>query len=163
MIRVGAYHNNTLVCVALIVVVTARRGTFFFVPHGPIFKSNEFLQPSLKALSVFLGSIHKKYNASFVRISPLLEDTQHNDSLFSKLGYRSAPIYMHAENSWVLPLDKTKDELLAGMRKTTRNLIRRGDKDGVEVIRDHSNSNLQEFCKLYGETCLLYTSPSPRD
>ena len=152
ILRVGAYENNALVCVALIVVVVARRGTFLFIPHGPIFKNESYLQPALKALSLFLVSVYKQYNASFARISPLLEETEHNDSVFSKLGYRSAPIYMHAENSWVLPLDKTKDELLAGMRKTTRNLIRRGERDGVEIIDDHSDSNLKQFCKLYDET-----------
>ena len=152
IIRVGIYERNTLVCVALVIVVAARRGTFLFVPHGPIATSEQYLQPCLQVLSRFLASLSAKYGALFARISPLLEDTERNNALFSSLGYRPAPIYMHAENSWVLSLSKDTDQLLAGMRKTTRNLIRRADKDGVQVIDDHSDENLKAFCKLYDET-----------
>jgi len=145
-----------LVAAALIIKVHARRGNFLFIPHGPVLASGEqilnFKFSLFKQLVEKLREIAKQEKVSFIRISPLLEDTQENKDLFREMGFRPAPIHMHAETTWTLNLTPTEDELLMAMRKTTRNLIRRAQKDGVEVKTGTSDKDVEIFYDLYKET-----------
>jgi lipid II:glycine glycyltransferase (peptidoglycan interpeptide bridge formation enzyme) len=64
---------------------------------------------------------------------------------------------MHAERVWVLPLTsevlhKTDDELLASMRKTTRYLIRKAQRDGVTIEKRTDEKAVDDFWKIYQET-----------
>jgi lipid II:glycine glycyltransferase (peptidoglycan interpeptide bridge formation enzyme) len=68
------------------------------------------------------------------------------------LGYRTAPIYIHAETMWAIDLSASEEELMNGMRKTTRYLVRRGLKDGVRIDMNDSLTSLDEFWKLYEVT-----------
>jgi len=163
--RLGMYEEEELVGVCLVVKISARRGRFLFVPQGPIISSkfkvqSEKLQFKIKNLFQSLKELAKKERCSFIRISPILEDTKENNELFEKLGFRDAPSHMHAELSWVLDISKleaqlpmlrrqaSEQELLGGMRKTTRNLVGRGEREGVEV----GKGTLEEFYALYQET-----------
>lgn len=149
--RAGVYEQRESVGVCLVIKVEAKRGSFLFVPHGPVFKcqmSNVKCQNYLKKISVFLKNLAKEEDCSFIRISPILEDTEENRELFVKLGFREAPMHMHAELTWVLDISKSEEEILQEMRKTTRNLVRRGEREGVEVFR----GDLDEFYPLFEET-----------
>jgi len=69
------------------------------------------------------------------------------------MGFRPAPIHaMDAEHCWVLAIDKSEDELLAGMRKTTRYEIRHAMKMGVTVTTSNNPEDLKHFFTLYKET-----------
>jgi lipid II:glycine glycyltransferase (peptidoglycan interpeptide bridge formation enzyme) len=59
---------------------------------------------------------------------------------------------MHAENVWVLPLDKSENELLNQMRKTTRYLIRKASRDGVIIEKRTDKKAVDDFYKIYEET-----------
>ena len=61
---------------------------------------------------------------------------------------------MDAEYCWVLDIDKSEDELLAAMRKTTRYEIRHAQKLGIgNTFNDQRISNIGEFLfALYDET-----------
>lgn len=154
--RFGAYEGATLVAVALLISVRARRGNFFFIPQGPIIKDSHRGEKDIQhILQVFLDEfkrIGKKENVNFIRISPLLERINAHKDIFKALGFRVAPIHMHAEVTWTLRLDNGYEELLMDMRKTTRNLIRRAERDGVEIISGTSKEYIDEFFKLYSET-----------
>ena len=45
-----------------------------------------------------------KGNFTFIRIAPIFENTPENQKIFSDLGFKKAPIYMHAERLWILNL-----------------------------------------------------------
>lgn len=157
-ISLGAFQNGTLVGVALGLTVTARRGSFLFCPHGPLvlgIKNKELGMGEGDIIFRLLGALTaeaKKRNLSFLRVSPLLPDTPERRSLFTARGYRPAPIHMHAETMWVLDVRPPEAELLANMRKTTRNLIRRGEREGVVVRFSTDAGDLAAFQRLYGET-----------
>jgi lipid II:glycine glycyltransferase (peptidoglycan interpeptide bridge formation enzyme) len=73
--------------------------------------------------------------------------------MFKNLSFSKAPIYMHSERVWVLPLlDKSEDELLSGMRKTTRYLIRRAPSQNVQVEVRTDKKALEDFWKIYKVT-----------
>ena len=138
----------------LVIKVHARRGNFLFVPHGPVLaegEKNHKLQ-IFKTITEKLKEIAKQEKVNFIRVSPLLEDTAENQRLFSELGFRPAPIHMHAETTWTLDLSLSEKDLLMGMRKTTRNLIRRAMKEGVEIKTGTSDREIEIFYDLYKET-----------
>ena len=155
ILRLGVFENNQLVALALIIKVRAKRGNFLFIPHGPIFKyqvSSIKYQDLLIALKQYLTTITKKEKFDFIRIAPILEDTSENQILFKNLGFKTAPIYLHAERMWVLALDKSEDELLYDMRKTTRYSIKKAARDGVIIEKRTDKQTISDFWKLYRQT-----------
>jgi lipid II:glycine glycyltransferase (peptidoglycan interpeptide bridge formation enzyme) len=146
--RFGWFEADELVAVAQVQKVHARRGTFLHVRHGPILK-NQNISVWKKVLGD-LKELAKGEKAWFFRVSPLLEISDKHTQLYKVLRLRSAPIHaMDAELCWVLELDKSEDEILMGMRKTTRYEIKRAQKMGVTITKD---AKLDDFFALYKET-----------
>jgi len=53
---------------------------------------------------------------------------------------------MHTEDTWLIDITGTEDEVMARMRKTTRNLIRRAIKEKVKV---KSSQKIEDVDILY--------------
>jgi len=150
----GESQMANLVGAALIVKIQAKRGTFLFCPHGPVIKyqiSNIKYQIS-KALLDYLKNIAKDERADFIRVAPIWLESEENISIFKKLGFRKAPIHIHPEITWELNIELSEDELLKNMRKTTRYLIKKAQKDGVKIVQNKNSKALEIFNKLYQET-----------
>lgn len=142
--RLGLYDDNRLCGVALIIKIEARRGSFLFCPHGPLFswhKDNYF-----QIFFQYMQSLAKKEQVNFIRLSPLEFDADENRKLLKEYGFRPAPMHMHVELAWILDIRPSEDELLHSMRKTSRNAIKKAIKEGVEV---HSSDSLVEFDAFY--------------
>lgn len=155
ILRLGILENKSLVAIALVIKIRAKRGNFLFVPQGPIIqiKSSKLkVQNYLRVITRHLAPIAKKEGFSFIRISPLLDDSPECQKMFTKLGFRKAPLYMHAEHVWKLVLHKTEDELLSDMRKTTRYLIRKATKAEVIIEKRTDTKAVEDFMRLYKET-----------
>lgn len=151
--RLGFFKEEALTAVALAILVKAKRGKFIFVPHGPIIASDADKSEIIRILLEKLREIGKAQNAAFIRISPLLEKSTENEQVFSKLGFKDAPIHMmHPETTWILDITKNEEDLMREMRKTHRNLIRRAQKDGVEILQGNSEDFLKEFYRIHMET-----------
>lgn len=145
--RLGVYDKE-LKAVALVVKVKAKRGTFLFIPHGPIGEKN-----ILPVLIEELKKIAKKEKACFIRIASLWTDARP----FKDLGFKHAPIHMHPELTWELDITPEEEEILMGMRKTTRYLIRQGEKDkNIEIIKSSNINDLEKFNCLYEKTALRH-------
>lgn len=142
--RLGLFEREALEGAALVILVAARRGRFLFIPHGPISNFQTFID--------YLKCLAREEGCAFIRISPLLLKMEENKKLFKDAGFRPAPIHMHAETTWLLDTTRSEEQLLAGMRKTTRYLARRGEKEGVEVASGNDVHLLQEFYTLYDRT-----------
>jgi len=150
----GESQMANLVGAALIVKIQAKRGTFLFCPHGPVIKyqiSNIKYQIS-KALLDYLKNIAKDERADFIRVAPIWLESEENISIFKKLGFRKAPIHIHPEITWELNIELSEYELLKNMRKTTRYLIKKAQKDGVKIVQNKNSKVLEIFNKLYQET-----------
>ncbi len=148
----GAYEDGDLVGVALGITVSAKRGSFLFCPHGPIVESNKDKKEITRLLLKRVEEYARQANLAFVRVSPLELDSKETKDFYSSLGYRPAPMHMHAETMWVLDIKPTEEDLLKGMRKTTRNLVRRAERDGVKIRISEETADLVTFEKLYEET-----------
>lgn len=115
--------------------VSARRGKFLFIPHGWRFDQK-------------LVDLARTEGCSFIRISPWLEDTEKNREYFKNFGFRPSPSIMHAEETWLVPIDGSEEEILAGMGKTHRNLIRRAIREGVKIEIQDTRYKIQKLHEL---------------
>ncbi len=166
ILRLGVYDSTKLQAIALVIHIKARRGDFFFVPHGPLFdfptidmaydlqndKQKELAQMSIKTLTHFLAEKGKENGCTFIRIAPPLKANIPHQELFQKNGYRPAPVYMHAETMWVLDISPSEEELFAGMRKNCRYGVKKGLKDQIQTFVDTGESAPDRFWKLYQQT-----------
>ncbi len=163
--RLGVFDGDNLMAAALVIRVKARRGLFLFVPNGLIMKLEtgncqpKAGPPRAEKLEIWkkffehLRDSGKKEKVGFIRISPLLGNNGENLSIFKNYGFRSAPIHMmHPETTWVLDITKSEDEIMKNMRKTHRNLIRRAEKEGVEIIKSADEEYLKAFYSIHEET-----------
>ena len=154
--RFGFYSGENLIGAALVFKVSARRGTFLFIPHGPVFISGlperdkkEILELTL----IRLNEIAREEKACYIRVSPILSKNEANDNIFIDLGFRQAPIHMHPEVTWELDITPSEEKLLASMRKTTRYLIRQAEKNpDIEIIKSDKIEDLKLFWPVYLET-----------
>ncbi|GAG70573.1 unnamed protein product [marine sediment metagenome] len=153
--RLGIYESEELVASALVIKIKAKRGTFLFVPHGPILKS-EVTSYKSKVLEVLLNKLRKiadEERASFIRIAPIWERNEENIKIFKDLKFKKAPIHMHPEVTWEMNINPSEEELLMGMRKTTRYLIRQAQKNSdIEIIQSQNTEELKRFDEIYCAT-----------
>jgi lipid II:glycine glycyltransferase (peptidoglycan interpeptide bridge formation enzyme) len=150
--RFGIYENRELIGVALAINIKAKRGTFLFVPHGPNIKY-EVKSKNYEVLEILtdkLKEIAKEEKASFIRIAPIWEKSEENIKIFKRFSFREAPIHIHPELTWELDIDFSEEELLMGMRKTTRYLIKQAEKNPeIEIIK---SADLEKFSSLLNKT-----------
>lgn len=149
--RLGAYQDGALAAVALLIKIPARRGAFLLCPHGPIAKPGHEKE-ALEALSEEAARIGKEGRCAFIRFCSLDENSDANRARYRSLGFRNAPIHMHPELAWMLDVTKPEEELLKGMRKTTRYLVKKMEKEGVEVTMGTKADDIETFWPVYEAT-----------
>ncbi|MDP4031092.1 MAG: peptidoglycan bridge formation glycyltransferase FemA/FemB family protein [Candidatus Beckwithbacteria bacterium] len=139
--RLGVYQDNHLSGLIQLIKVKAKRATYLECPGGPVIDWSGSVHPWLfKELT----QIARENNASFIRLRP---------NIFPQdLGLNQAPMHLHAETTWVLPLSLSEAELLKNMRKTTRYLIKKASKLGVEVSQSTDEKDIDRLVKLQQET-----------
>jgi len=162
--RIGISEKDELIAICFFYKIAARRGTFLFLPHGPAITSvpdvlgadsgrkSKKLQV-LTELTKILKEIAREEKIDFIRIAPIWERNEENIKFFKNLGFRQAPIHMHPELTWQLNILGTEDEILKGMRKTTRYLVNQGTKKKeVEIVKSKDEKVVEIFNELYQAT-----------
>ncbi len=165
ILRFAAEQDGALHGIAMGVIVPARRGKHLAVPYGPVVRSQEALVQLVEALC----AAAQQHDCAFVRMSPFMPSTEwaaHKSVLSRTL--ISSPLHLLGEHIWYLPLTtpdlwagshagtpqpKQPETILSDMRKTTRNLIRRAEKEGVTIERSTNPvRDLEHFLVLHEET-----------
>ena len=166
IMRLGLYNDeNALEMIALVVKIRSKRGSFLFVPHGPLFRIEtdklsqtipdgkiEPYKSQLQFFRDYLIEQAKKEGFWFIRMASILNRTTMHAQLFKSLGFRTAPTYMHAETMWVVDITQSEDQILSAMRKNTRYLIRRAIREHISVTKHSSLDALEDFWELYQHT-----------
>jgi len=171
--RLGVYDEEKMIGVALVVKVKAKRGTFLLVPHGPVlaeqFRQGNFQFPIsndqtnfkfqiLKSLIDKLKEMARQEKASFIRVAPIWlarrsPQGEGGERIFRDSGFRDAPMHIHPEITWELDIAKPEEEILMGMRKTTRYLIKQAQKNpDIEIIQSQNIEDIKIFNQIYQET-----------
>lgn len=149
---VGIYdQSQSLIGGSVVVTTHAKRGNFLYLPYGPILPV-ERRQEALSALMAFLKEYAQKQGFNFIRVSPFLDETSENIHLFQITGFRSAPMHVLAENTWILNIQESEETLLKNMNKNHRNLIRRCEKEGVVIKKTTQITDLDGLDSLLNIT-----------
>lgn len=147
----GVFNGEELVGGSLVVSIHAKRGKFLYVPYGPILPKVD----KVEALGVWakaMFNLGKEKGCNFLRVSPYLEDGEASRAMFRQEKFRLAPMHILAETTWLLNIEKSEDNLLAGMNKNHRNLIRRCLGGGVRIEKTASPDALKSFNDLLDNT-----------
>jgi len=147
----GIFSGSKQIGAALVITVNAKRGRHHLIPHGPLAQDEKTVRQILPALAAHLKNNNPGQTCA-LRIAPLLLSTDHNKKYLSLLGFRPAPLHVHAELTWVLDINRPAEELLSNMRKTTRHAIRRAQKNNVTTSIITDNTALNRFWHLYTKT-----------
>ena len=139
--RFGLYKDNHLNGIIQLIKVAAKRATYFECPGGPVI---DWAKPVYQWLFKQLKLWARENGASFIRIRPNI--------MIQDLGLRKAPMHLTAETTWVLPLDLSEAELLTHLRKTTRYLVKKAEKIGVQVVESTDPKDIDRLYQLQAET-----------
>ncbi|HOI60337.1 MAG TPA: peptidoglycan bridge formation glycyltransferase FemA/FemB family protein [Candidatus Pacearchaeota archaeon] len=148
--RFGVFDSEQLQAIFLVIKVVAKRGTYLLLPMGPIIKEGVDNKKIIEEVLVKSKEIAKKERADFIRIAPIVLQNEENKKIFKELGFKEAPMHVHPELTWELDITKTEDEILQGMRKTTRYLIKQGLKNiDIEIDKSTNADDLKYFNDVY--------------
>ncbi len=146
--RWGIYKDNYLKGIALITKVSAKRGKFLLVPHGPVAEENK--KDILRKLTEEMKKLARKENCSFIRINPIWLRNKENASLFEEIGFRRAPLHSHPESSCRLNLNSSEEEILMAMRKNTRYYIRKALRnEDIKCFKSEKEESLKILNELH--------------
>jgi peptidoglycan pentaglycine glycine transferase (the first glycine) len=170
-VRLEARDGDRIVGTCQAIVVPAKRGRHLMVQYGPLLTSPEALKPILEALK----DIAREHRCSFIRMSPFWRE---HDPMIGELtaeGALPSPLHLLSEYTWYIPLKtidrwtiplpqteegarragegRSEDSIKADMRKTTRNLIGRAEREGVTVAAStQPEQDLDIYFRLQEET-----------
>lgn len=170
-VRLEIREGEELLGICQAVVVPAKRGRHLTVHYGPVFKDS--LTSPVLALQLLIDALRDKaveHNCTFIRMSPFwVAEESHMKDIHPV----RSPLHLLAEHVWYVPLTeqdswatpshlggraggggtRSEEEILMSMRKTTRNLIRRAEKDGVTIeLSSDPVRDVEEFIRLHDET-----------
>lgn len=148
--RIGFIKVRNLDGIMLAIEETAKRGKHLTIPGGPLIDWND--PTTVKLFVNSLKHLALSSHCNFVRVRPQIFDTEKNRQLFHSLGFKSAPMHLHAELTHQLDLSKPQAELLANMRKATRYEINRSQKLGITVTASQETADIEAFYDLQLET-----------
>lgn len=146
----GIYKDEKLIGGSLVLIVKAKRGKYFYLPYGPILNFDN--SEELLIFRDFIKGKAKELKMDFVRVSPFEDDSDQIRSSFKKLGFVSAPMHVLAENTWLLDITPPEKKLFKNFRQSHRNLIRRGEREGVIVKQTKDVKTLDLLNELLQET-----------
>ncbi|MCG2686358.1 peptidoglycan bridge formation glycyltransferase FemA/FemB family protein, partial [Candidatus Parcubacteria bacterium] len=148
--RLGFFEGERIVGTCLAIKQTARRGPHLIVPGGPLIDWKNKLLVNFVVQT--LKDLARREKVWFVRVRPELLDSPAGRDLFANLGFTSAPMHLHAENTLVLDITPDEETLLRGMRKSTRYEIRKSLKLDLQFRQTTDPRAASLLKKLQNET-----------
>lgn len=128
--------------------VKALRGRYLHLRHAPLmdWENAQLVELVMK----FLRKMARKGGWQFVRMSPLLANSPLSYDLLKENKLKPATAHaVDAENTLVLDLTKTEENLMMEMRKNTRYSIRKAEKMGVKVVSTSGMENFDQFWTIF--------------
>lgn len=162
-VRLELRDGGSLVGICQAIVVPARRGRHLSIPYGPILSDHGNLPLLLDALA----EIAQEHRCGFIRMSPFWNAQERVVTGTHRI--LRSPLHLLAEHVWYLPLvtedpwqeherkepsvPLATDAIFGEFRKTTRNLIRRSQKEGVTIeCSTNPIEDVELFIALHDET-----------
>jgi len=151
VLRYGIFKDNKLIWILPLIINKAKRWTYLFAPHTPlIVKKIDFFEV-LNSLLEDIKKIWKKQKANFIRFNSPIKLSKENKNNFEKLWFISAPMHEHAEDTHLLDLIKSEEELLKNIKKKDRYYINRAIKEWVEIVKWNTPEQIKNLIKMHME------------
>lgn len=162
--RFAVRENGIIKAICMVIHVPARRGPHLSIPYGPMLKTSNTVEQNKECIKLLLQAITQhalQKKCWFIRLSPHWPQA---DQTLLPANAIPAPLHLLAEHIWYLPLRQdcrwgttpapvTKDSLFMNLRKTTRNLVRRAQKDGVTIKQSSGlGEDFTQFLRLHEQT-----------
>lgn len=144
------YRKNFNCGMFLAIVEHAKQARYLIVPGGPLLMTYSLSQ--WKQALLLMKELALQEKCSFIRIRPQLSATKESTFAIERLGFRSAPMHLHAEITRVLDLTLSDELLLSQMRKSTRYEIRKAQRTGIDVKQSTDETLIDDFVRLQHET-----------
>lgn len=177
-VRIAIINHEKIIALAQILIINAKRGKYLYLPHGPIFAKEiitetfymqfdtdqisstksmneqdlKDIADILTILTTHLKKIAKENKCAFIRLGSTLPNLSTIQNIFTKIGFHQSHTYLNSENACVVEIKRSDEEILANMRKTHRNLIRRKLHQEMLIEKRVDEKALEEFFVLYDET-----------
>lgn len=148
--RIAVDEQRNIVAAYAGVVEAAKRGRHLAIAGGPILDWGNL--ELVEAVFQDMREQGKKENCVFVRVRPQLERSESSLKLMQNLGSKPAPMYLSVEFAGVLDLNKSEEELLAGMRQRLRRALRKAAKNGITVEKSTNPEDIHEFYQIQMQT-----------
>lgn len=149
VIRFWIYSNKELIWVLPLIKNVAKRGIYLFSPHCPLIKKNFSYYEVLWNIMPDLKKYWKDNKANFIRFNSVIKNTIKNYKGFQKLWFINAPMHEHAEDTHLLNLEKTEEELLWLLKKWDRYYINRAIKEWVIIRIDNKEDHINALIEMH--------------
>lgn len=148
--RIATNAKGEIIAAYAGVVEAAKRGRYLAIAGGPIldWQNRELVE----AIFHDIKKMGEQHYCVFVRVRPQLEKSAESLQLMKDLGLRPAPMYLSVEFAGVLDLDKSEEELLAGMRQRLRRALRKAAKNDITVEKSTNPDDIHEFYQIELQT-----------
>jgi lipid II:glycine glycyltransferase (peptidoglycan interpeptide bridge formation enzyme) len=172
-LRFEVRHDGRVVGTCQAIVVPARRGRHLMVQYGPVLGDelrNEDRSIAWQSFIDALSDVAIDHRCAFLRISPFFPLHPLTPlHLLTRQKILPSPLHLLSEYTWYIPLKnrdrwsdhptnsspdaRSEESIKADMRKTTRNLVGRAEREGVTVeASKNPNTDLDIYFKLQEET-----------
>lgn len=141
-------ENNNYLLSSLVIAEKNRFGNYYYCPRGPIV-SSDILQDKnkLKELIVFWEKEIRKFlnkETVFIRIEPNFN--------YQGAFKQEKTLAIQAEETLLIDLSLSKEEILKNMHQKTRYNIKLSQKKGVRVRNGKSSEDIDKFWQLLSRT-----------
>lgn len=133
--RLGIFDNDkNLIGVAWILKIRAKRWSYLLLPHWPLILWNhrDYFKV-LPALISHLKELAKSEKYSFIRFNSPIENSLENKKSFEVLWCINAPMHENVEDTHLIDISISLEELFWNIKKGDRYYINRAKKEWVEV------------------------------
>jgi len=144
-------QGEELIGILPLIIKRAKRWTYLFAPHTPLIRKSEDFFEVLKNILPELKKIAKEQKANFIRFNSPVKNLKKNKQNFKKLDFIDAPMHEHAEDTHLLDLTKSEEELLANIKKKDRYYINRAIKEWVKIVKGNTPEQKEILTRMHIE------------
>jgi len=147
IVRLWIYKWNLLIWIMLVIKNYAKRGNYYFIPHWPLldWSIKEWISSILNQLK----SMARSDKMSFIRFNSTLQNLKINKDFFDRNWFINAPMHEHAEDTHLLSLLPSEEELLQNIKKKDRYYINRAIKEWVKITISNSDKQIEKLIDMH--------------
>lgn len=149
ILRLWAFQDGEVVWVCLIIKTNAKRGRYALIPHGPLVLTTYEYYEVLQIILQYVKPIFTEEWFTFMRINSTMQNSMSHKKQFSRLGFRDAPMHEHVEDTHILDIKITEDELLKNIKKKDRYYINRAIKEWVKIMVWNTQENKKALIDMH--------------